>query len=166
MRLDFETGQEFSMSKYLGIWFHEQGVDWDRSVKQTSLKVRETTNLLRSYGFNGYGWTPSTTITSYKAFSRTTMEYGLALQPMLDENLQLLERTIKSELSVHARTSCLATLTICGLATMKDRNLALNSLFITRYITPQIPPSQRSNYTGHQERRKQCYKVNQKRITT
>jgi hypothetical protein len=84
--MDFETGKESeiwidrsaSMSKYLGICLNEQGIDWDRSIKQTSHKAREITNLLRSYGFNEYGWTPSTIITAYKPFIRPMMEYGLA----------------------------------------------------------------------------------------
>jgi hypothetical protein len=122
--------------KYLGIWFSEQGIDWKKCTDQSTRKCREIANSLRSFGFNGHGWTPKTSIIAYKAFLRPIMEYGIALQPVTPEALQSLERTqmyaIKLGFSVHARTSNLATLTVCGLPSMEDRNAILNALHISR----------------------------------
>lgn len=121
---------------YLGVTFDAQGISEEAHVSRLAAKTIDSVNLLRTIGFNGYGFAISVKRRMYETFIRPKLEYGLALIKPTATILKIVEgvqyRALCTMFSVSGTTSRAALLGIVGIQSMRQRMTELNAMWSTR----------------------------------
>ena len=92
LRLSGQVIQVKESATYLGMEFDREGVNMSLSVSKRVEKSKRMVQMMRSRGFNGYGFRTISSLRLYPLFARSTLEYGLALRPLSKEEVRPLER--------------------------------------------------------------------------
>jgi hypothetical protein len=78
-------------TKYLGVHFSAEGIDWPTTINELTKKARGTVAMLTRLGFNGTGWPPRSCINVFKTFIRPLWEYVLQLGILPSKYLRRLQ---------------------------------------------------------------------------
>ena len=103
---DIEQVEEFT---YLGVPFGVSGILVDRLISHNISKTIGSAANIAALGINGYGLAPGRVITAWKAFVRSTLEYGLAVCPLSKSHVKRLDKaqasTLRKCLGAYRNTS-------------------------------------------------------------
>ena len=112
--------------KYLGIYFSQDGINWDRHVEQMIVKAQRAVNFFKVLGANGYCMGERTKLMIYKTFIRSRMEYGLQIMHRYRKALSKLEvaqrRFLASMLDIWPTSNQYGVRTLYQLQTMTQRH--------------------------------------------
>lgn len=121
---------------YLGMTINHKGIDFLNSIRRRIKNGQRILGLLKDIGFNVNGWRPTNNITAFKSFIRPTVEYGLQLKTLPNQELQLLQsfqnQCLRTMLSVGNSTSISALHVVTQLETMTTRNIEMNARYLGR----------------------------------
>lgn len=132
-------GNELKLSNcfvYLGMNMTKEGLDNLAHLKRLVSKATDCANMLRTVGYNGWGFGIKTKRRIYETFIRPILEYGLSLIKPTVENMKLLERAQHAALavmfSVSTNTSYSKLRVLAGVIAMKQRWEELNAKWTMR----------------------------------
>lgn len=115
---------------YLGMRMTTEGIDGPEHVRLMTVKTLDALNLIRSLGFNGWGFSTEVKKRLYETFIRPRLEYGLQLISPCRIVLKMLETTQHIALATMfsvSRTSSMASLrALSGIQSMEQRWRELN----------------------------------------
>ena len=119
-------------TKYLGITFNKKGIDWENMIQEKENKIHMMTIALGKIGFSLNGWSLKHSITVYKTFIRSALEYGLPLmdpenKKILDELQKIQDFSIRIMLSATSTTSVHAMHKITQIPLIKTRTKQLKA---------------------------------------
>lgn len=125
-----------SNSKYLGVTFDKNGIDWATHFQSRSNKAKKLILMLQNFGMNITGIAPAASIKLYKAFIRPVIEYGAALRILPQKITESLQKTqnmaLRTILSGNRSTSINAMHKLLLVEKFAHRNAILNISFIGR----------------------------------
>lgn len=125
-----------SHSKYLGVTFDKNGIDWPTHFQSRINKAKKIILMLQNFGMNITGIAPAASINLYRAFIRPVFEYGAALRILPQKLLEALQKTqnmaLRTILSGNRSTSINAMHKLLLMEKFARRNEILNMSFIGR----------------------------------
>ena len=136
LKLSGQTVPVKDSATYLGMEFDRGGVNLALSFGKRVEKAKGMLNMMRSRGFNGYGFRTISSLRLYPLFARSMLEYGLALRPLTKDEIQPLEKlqnqALRTAYSVSRSTAIASLHIISGIPTIEARNKFLNAAYLNR----------------------------------
>ena len=121
---------------YLGMKMTVKGIDSQSHVARLASKAVDATNILRSIGFNGNGYSIEVKRRIYETFIRPKLEYGLHIIRPDATTLRLLSRAqgyaMHTMMGVGRTCSRAALRALTGIQSMRQRWHELNASFFRR----------------------------------
>lgn len=119
--------------KYLGIYMAPRGINFVKSLKERANACLQMVNWMSSKGMNTSGWRLQQSITVYKSFLRSMMEYGLCLKILHKKEVEILQKVqnaaLRCMLNANKSTSIGAMHLLTEIEPLASRNVEVNARF-------------------------------------
>ena len=133
--------------KYLGMNMDIGGIQWDSCYGERISKAKQVTQFLASRGMNLFGWRLSSSVLAFKIFIRSTLDYGIALNPppeVLASLQKVVDEALRRIASARFSISRVALSKCFRIETMECRANELSCKFMGRLanLETQTPARQ------------------------
>ena len=124
--------------KYLGIHMAPRGINFPKSLHERAEACLQMVRWMGNKGMNTSGWRLSQSITVYKSFLRSMMEYGLCLKVLLKKDVHILQKVqnaaLRYMLSANKSTSIGALHIVTEIEPLASRNVEINARFFNSLL--------------------------------
>ena len=119
--------------KYLGIHMAPRGIDFMKSLQERATACLQMVQWMSTKGLNTSGWRLQQSITVYKSFLRSMMEYGFCLKVLAKKEVEILQKVqnsaLRSMLSANKSTSIGAMHLLTEIEPLAFRNAEVHARF-------------------------------------
>jgi len=124
--------------KYLGIYMAPRGINFPKSLQERAEACLQMVRWMGTKGMNTSGWRLSQSITVYKSFLRSMMEYGMCLKVLLKKDVLILQKVqnaaLRRVLSANKSTSIGALHILTEIQPLAMRNIEINARFFNSLL--------------------------------
>jgi ribosomal protein S27AE len=133
IKMDGVPLEQVADYKYLGVFTGPQGINFEKSIKHRADSCSQMVQWMCSKGMNTSGWRLQQSITVYKSFLRSMMEYGLCLKVLPQRTMKILQKVqnaaLRRMLNANKSTSIGAMHIVTEIEPLSMRNIELHARF-------------------------------------